>query len=80
MGTTVSALVGEFLVALANGASARRETPAAAERRAKLLRGVVADFDRRGVRLRMADNLSREALYRDREPDGGGQQVSPPDA
>ena len=39
-----------------------------AGRRGRLLREVVADFDRRGVGLRMADNLSREALYRDREP------------
>lgn len=65
-GTSVSALVREFLVTLTSGSAARTETSAAAERRGRLLREVVADFDRRGVGLRMADNLSREALYRDR--------------
>ena len=33
------------------------------ERRRRLLNEVFADFDARGVGLRMADNLSREALY-----------------
>ena len=34
-----------------------------AERRGRLLREVIADFDARGVGLRMADNLSREEIY-----------------
>ena len=33
------------------------------ERRRRLLEEVTADFDARGVGLRMADNLSREELY-----------------
>ena len=77
-GTSVSALVREFLVALTSGSAARAETPA--ESRGRLLREVVADFDRRGVGLRMADNLSRDALYRDREPTAGGHRATLPDA
>ena len=33
------------------------------ERRRRLLNEVIADFKARGVGLRMADNLPREALY-----------------
>ena len=33
------------------------------ERRRRLLDDVLADFDLRGVGLRMADNLTRDALY-----------------
>lgn len=77
-GTSVSALVRDFLVTLTSGSSAPAETPA--ERRGRLLREVVADFDRRGVGLRMADNVSREALYQDREPTGGERRTTVPDA
>lgn len=48
----------------------------AAERRSRVLHEVAADFDRRGVGLRMVDNLSREALYRDREPAAGPDRAS----
>ena len=48
------------------------------ERRRRLLREVVADFEARGVGLRSIDNLSREELYdrdrarRDAAEEGGG--------
>ena len=66
--TSVSALVREYLKSLAGGqdrgrtADARR-VETAHERRRRLLDEVLADFDARGVGLRMADNLPREALY-----------------
>ena len=40
-----------------------RRVETARERRRRLLNEVLADFDARGVGLRMADNLPREALY-----------------
>ena len=33
------------------------------QRRCRLLREVLADFERQGIGLRMSDNLPREALY-----------------
>ncbi len=65
--TSVSALVRRFLGSLVGErvAGERSETPAGQRRR--LLNEVFADFDARGVGLRMADNLSRDELYdRDR--------------
>lgn len=35
----------------------------ALERRRRLFAEVFADFDARGIGLRMADNLAREAIY-----------------
>ncbi len=63
--TSVSALVREFLKRLAPPI-ARPESQrveSALDRRRRLLDAVFADFDARGVGLRMADNEPREALY-----------------
>ena len=66
--TSVSALVREFLRRLAPG-DRRRERlesqplESALERRRRLFDEVFADFDARGIGLRMADNLPREAIY-----------------
>ena len=43
--------------------SVDKETHRHAGRRRRLLNEVFADFDARGVGLRMADNLPRSALY-----------------
>lgn len=66
--TSVSALVREFLRRLAP--RDRRPGPpepgpvvSALERRRRLLDEIFADFDARGVGLRMADNLPRAALH-----------------
>ena len=68
METSVSALVRGFLQRLVREpARGSGEQGVAAEtsleRRRRLLEEVTADFDARGVGLRMADNLSREELY-----------------
>lgn len=66
--TSVSALVREFLRRLAPR-DRRRERlesqplESALERRRRLFDEVFADFDARGVGLRMTDNLSREPLH-----------------
>ena len=66
--TSVSALVREFLRRLAPR-DRRRERlesqplESALERRRRLFDEVFADFDARGVGLRMADNLPRAALH-----------------
>ena len=66
--TSVSALVRDFLKNLAADPDADGEAGAGSvetvyQRRCRLLREVLADFDRRGIGLRMSDNLSREELY-----------------
>ena len=66
--TSVSALVREFLRRLAprDGRRGRPESQppeSALERRRRLFDEVFADFDARGVGLRMADNLPRAALH-----------------
>lgn len=66
--TSVSALVREFLRRLAPGArqgegSQSQPLESALERRRRLFAEVFADFDARGVGLRMADNLPRAALH-----------------
>ena len=66
--TSVSALVREYLKSLTDEQDRGRTADAqrvetAHERRCRLLNEVLADFDARGVGLRMADNLPREALY-----------------
>ena len=66
--TSVSALVREFLKRLVPRAGPRgnletQPLESALERRRRLFDEVFADFDARGVGLRTADNLPREALY-----------------
>ncbi len=62
--TSVSALVRDYLRSLS---SSKRAAPGPVEtereRRIRLLDEVIADFDARGVGLRMSDNLSRDELY-----------------
>ena len=68
MDTSVSALVRNYLKTLVDPRY-RRGMPdlprveTAQERRSRLLKEVLADFEARGVGLSMADNVSREALY-----------------
>ena len=66
--TSVSALVREFLRRLTPGdrrheSSESQPLESALERRRRLFDEVFADFDARGVGLRMADNLSQAALH-----------------
>ena len=66
--TSVSALVRDYLKRLAAAPDGKGEAGAAPietiyQRRCRLLREVLADFDRQGIGLRMSDNLPREALY-----------------
>ena len=66
--TSVSALVREFLRRLAprhrrRGRPDSQPLESALERRRRLFDEVFADFDARGVGLRMADNLPRAALH-----------------
>ena len=66
-GTSVSALVRGYLKTLireqADGPGASEQGIETESERRRLLKEVLADFDARGVGLRMADNLPREALY-----------------
>ena len=62
--TSVSALVRDYLRRLAAGtdtAMGGKETEL--ERRKRLLAEVTADFEARGVGLRMSENLPRDELY-----------------
>ena len=66
--TSVSALVRDYLRHLAAEPDAGGEASAESsetiyQRRCRLLREVLADFDGQGIGLRMSDNLPREALY-----------------
>ncbi len=61
--TSVSALVRDYLESLAVRQAGGAVAESVAERRGRLLREVIADFDAQGVGLRMADNLSRDELY-----------------
>ena len=63
MDTSVSAMVREYLrlLAVRQVEDARSET--AGQRRDRLLREVIQDFDARGTALRAADHLSREELF-----------------
>ena len=61
--TSVSALVREYLRGLAGNGVGGAYAESQLERRRRLLREAIADFEARGVGLRMADNLSREELY-----------------
>ena len=65
--TSVSALVRDFLRGLVGESGDQPHLETKIERRRRLLREVFADFEARGVGLRMADSLSREEMYdRDR--------------
>ena len=61
--TSVSAMVREYLrlLSVRQTEEARAETKG--ERRGRLLREVVEDFDARGMGLRAAENLPRAELY-----------------
>ena len=67
LGTSVSALVRNFLNRLVakpleeKVTEEESETPL--ERRRRLLREVFADFDVRGIGIRMSENISRDELY-----------------
>lgn len=61
--TSVPALVVHYLRSLAVETSEGAHDGAQGESRGRRLREVVADFDARGVGLRMAGNLRREELY-----------------
>ena len=68
LGTSVSALVRDYLQSLvAEPVDAIRadghEPDTGLGRRRRLLQELFADFDARGVGLRMADNLPKSALY-----------------
>ena len=67
LGTSVSALVRNFLNRLVakpleeKVTEEESETPL--ERRRRLLREIFADFDARGIGIRMSENISRDELY-----------------
>ena len=67
LGTSVSALVRNFLNRLVakpleeKVTEEESETPL--ERRRRLLREVFADFDARGIGIRMSEDISRDELY-----------------
>ena len=66
--TSVSALVRGYLNGLAAGSYTGDSDGAASvetnyQRRCRLLREVLADFDAQGIGLDMSENLPREALY-----------------
>ena len=60
--TSVSALVRDYLQSMAFERAEGAPTETVAERRGRLLREVIADFDARGVGLVPRDNLPREEL------------------
>ncbi len=68
LGTSVSALVREYLRSLApqeangtQGGSEQSETPL--ERRIRLMNEVIEDITANGGGLRMSENLTRDELY-----------------
>ncbi len=67
MGASISALVRDYLKSLTAVTLETQvpgedsETPL--ERRRRLLREVIADFEARGVGLRMSENLSRDEIH-----------------
>ena len=68
LGTSVSVLVRGYLRTLVTEPvdvtkTSGQDSETESERRRRLLNEVISDFDARGVGLRMADNLPREALY-----------------
>ena len=68
LGTSVSVLVRGYLRTLVTEPvdvtkTSGQDSETESERRRRLLNEVISDFDARGVGLRMADNIPREALY-----------------
>ena len=68
LGTSVSALVRNYLRSLSRdgvsgAADARSGTATTGAPRRAELDDVIADFEARGVGLRMSDNLTRDELY-----------------
>lgn len=61
--TSVSALVRDYLRNLVGRGAEDVRSETLLERRRRLLREVVAEFEAQGVGLRSIDNLSREELY-----------------
>ena len=61
--TSVSAMVREYLRLLAVRQIEESHSETAGERRGRLLREVVEDFDARGMALRLADTLSKDELF-----------------
>ena len=66
--TSVSALVRNYLRHLAaepdaEGLAGAESNDTIYQRRCRLLREVLADFDKQGIGLRMSDNLPRDALH-----------------
>ena len=66
MDTSISALVRGYLTRLATDPAAAGDAAPVEtiyQRRCRLLREVLADFDAHGIGLRMSENLPREALH-----------------
>ena len=67
LNTSVSALVRRFLASLVAGQPGSADSGVAIEtdyqRRCRLLREVLADFEASGAGLRMFENIPRDALY-----------------
>lgn len=63
LGTSVSALVRDFVGTLATASAGSSSATTPLERRRRLLHEVTEDFERRGVGLDMAGNLPRSELY-----------------
>lgn len=63
LGTSVSALVRDYLGTLATASAGSSSAKTSLERRRHLLREVTEDFERRGVGLEMAGSLPRSELY-----------------
>ena len=61
--TSVSALVRDYLRSLASDREPAGAGETELERRRRLLAEVTADFEARGVGLRMSENLPRDDLY-----------------
>ncbi len=61
--TSVSAMVREYLRLLSVRQMEEARSETAGQRRDRLLREVIQDFDTRGTALRAADHLSREELF-----------------
>ena len=63
LGTSVSALVRNYLSSLVSRPATDGETETVDERRRRLLRQAIDDITANGGGLRMSENLPRDALY-----------------
>ena len=61
--TSVSALVRGYLKSLTMEPGGEERDETVDERRRRLLKNLFADFEARGIGLRMSDNQTREELY-----------------